>query len=63
MTFEDFDKHLKEEPVAPEIPPPFDWETCVSMLNKFDGQERAIALGISMVSEQLNYICTKLAEQ
>jgi hypothetical protein len=43
----------------PEPPPPFDWNTAHDLLHR-GGHERAMVLGLSLISDQLDYIARRL---
>jgi hypothetical protein len=54
----DADGNQSDPPTTPEPPPPFDWNTAHDLIQK--APERALVLGLSMVSEQLDYLIQRM---
>jgi len=54
----DADGNQSELPQPESPPPPFDWNTAHDLLHK--APERAVVLGLSLISEQLDYIARRM---
>lgn len=55
-----YDLHPGLRPVPVDVPPAFQWNTAVDWAT--NNPERALILGLSMVSEQLDFIARRLAD-
>jgi hypothetical protein len=52
------DPSIMKSSTNEEPPPPFDWNTAHDLLQR--APERALVLGLSLVSDQLDYIARRL---
>lgn len=53
---------VSPEPPILELPPYFAWDAAMDMRMK-DGPEMATVVGLSLISEQLNFICQRLSHE